>query len=73
MARRQVRVVPGSRGWEIKEGGRVLARAGTKANAVRRGRAIAQAMQPSQLIIHRKDGTFESEYTYGGDPYPPRG
>lgn len=73
MARRQVHVVPGVVGWEVKEGGRVLAHADTKDEAIQHGRAIAQAIQPSQLIVHRKDGTFESEYTYGEDPFPPRG
>jgi hypothetical protein len=26
-----------------------------------------------QVKIHKKDGTIESERTYGDDPYPPRG
>lgn len=74
MSRRRLHVVPGAEGWEVKEvGGRVLARADTKAEAIGRGREIAQARQPSQLIVHRQDGTFEFEHTYGGDPFPPRG
>ncbi len=44
-----------------------------KAEAVARGRELAKAEPPSQLIVHTADGKFENEYTYGDDPFPPRG
>jgi hypothetical protein len=28
---------------------------------------------PSQLIVHTADGKFEEEFTYGNDPFPPKG
>lgn len=27
----------------------------------------------SQIIIQKSDGTFREEWTYGKDPFPPRG
>ena len=45
----------------------------TKETAVAAGQKVAKANQPSQLVVHKMDGTIEHEYTYGNDPYPPRG
>ena len=44
-----------------------------KVDAVARGRELASAEPPSQLIVHTADGKYEAEYTYGDDPYPPKG
>jgi hypothetical protein len=44
-----------------------------KDDAVAEGQRVAKANAPSQLVVHRKDGTFEYEYTYEDDPYPPKG
>jgi hypothetical protein len=62
-------------GWQVKKRGNTTASAVevTKDAAVKRGQEIARANQPSQLVIHLADGTFETEYTYGNDPYPPAG
>ena len=45
----------------------------TKDEAIERARTKAHRSLPSQVIVHRADGTFEQEFTYGDDPYPPRG
>ncbi len=45
----------------------------TKAKAVGRGRQMAKVQRPSQIVIHKKDGTIQEERTYGNDPFPPRG
>jgi Uncharacterized protein conserved in bacteria (DUF2188) len=45
----------------------------TKDAAVEAGQKVAKANQPSQLVVHKMDGTIEYEYTYGDDPFPPRG
>lgn len=45
----------------------------TKAEAVAKTCDIARNNQPSQVIIHYMDATIEKEYTYGNDPYPPKG
>ena len=44
----------------------------TKKEAIVHGREVAKP-QGGQLIVHRRDGTIEVEYTYGPDPNPPRG
>ena len=63
------------RGWQVKKRGNVYASAieATKDAAVKRGQEIARANRPSQLVVHKTDGTFDYEYTYDSDPYPPRG
>ena len=45
----------------------------TKDEAIERARDEAGKATPSQVVVHRTDGTIEHEFTYGADPYPPRG
>lgn len=66
-------VVPNGTNWSVKHEGRVLSTHVLKTEAVDAGVKVARANQPSQLVIHRADGTIEDERTYGGDPYPPPG
>lgn len=73
MARKQYHVVPNGAYWAVKTGGAVVSSHHTKQAAIDSGITVARANQPSQLIIHRADGTIEDERTYGNDPYPPRG
>jgi hypothetical protein len=44
----------------------------TKMEAIAAGRELAKNNKPSKLMIHKMDGSFEKEYTYGSDPerYP---
>ncbi|MGY4893199.1 MAG: DUF2188 domain-containing protein [Candidatus Saccharimonadota bacterium] len=72
-ARKVFRVVPNGTNWQVKYEGKVLTNHYTKDAAIDKGRAYALANKPSQLVIHRADGTIETEWTYGDDPYPPRG
>jgi hypothetical protein len=44
----------------------------TKEQAVERGRELAHNRK-GQLKVHMGGGEFETEYTYGKDPFPPRG
>ncbi|MBF6174278.1 DUF2188 domain-containing protein [Nocardia blacklockiae] len=71
--RKRYWVVPNDGNWSVKHEGRVLSNHYTKSAAVDAGRKVAVANQPSQLTILRQDGTIETEYTYGSDPYPPKG
>ncbi len=73
MARAVYRVVPNGTQWQVKKDGVVLSTHNTKAAAIEAGRTFAKSNQPSQLVVHRADGTIETEYTYGDDPYPPAG
>jgi hypothetical protein len=63
-------VTPNANGWEVKRQGsdetEVLV--DNKDNAVNHARELAKANEPSQVIIHTRDGKFETEYTYGDDP-----
>lgn len=45
----------------------------TKEEAVTRARGEAHQQIPSQVKVHRMDGTIENEFTYGDDPFPPKG
>lgn len=73
MARTIFRVLPDSGDWKVTRN-TVRQRGFTlKADAITWGRGQAQNSQPSQLVIHKADGTIETEYTYGDDPFPPPG
>jgi hypothetical protein len=72
-ARKVYHVVPSAGLWQVKHSGLVVSTHYTKDAAVDAGRRVAKANVPSQLVVHRADGTIETEWTYGDDPYPPRG
>lgn len=61
--------------WQVKKTGNDQASSVhyTKEAAIDAGKSLAKANEPSQLVIHKMDGIFETEYTYGNDPYPPKG
>jgi hypothetical protein len=73
MARKRYNAVPSGSQWQVTHAGSVLSTHATKHPAVNAGVVVAYANQPSQLVIHRANGTIEDERTYGNDPYPPRG
>lgn len=77
MPKRKVyHVIPSpGRGWDIKkEGGkRPSGHFDTKDPAIDRGRELAKSSGLGQLKIHKQDGKIQTEYTYGEDPYPPKG
>ncbi len=63
-------------GWNVKKEGaeKASAHRDTKAEAIDRARDLAKNAGPSQVIIHKEDGTIQEERTYGGgDPFPPPG
>jgi hypothetical protein len=72
-ARNVYHVVPHGTYWQVKHNGQVISTHFTKQVAVESGRRVAHANMPSQLVLHNADGTIETEWTYGNDPYPPRG
>lgn len=73
--RRRYHVAKRDDGWEVKAEGakRASAVEGRKVEAVERARQIAQNQSPSQVVIHKMDGTIQTEHTYGDDPHPPKG
>ena len=44
---------------------------GTQYAAVEMARALAKNNSPSQVVVHKEDGTIENEYSYMEDAYPP--
>ncbi|HMB89823.1 MAG TPA: phasin family protein [Rhodothermales bacterium] len=60
-------VVPQDEGWAVTKEGtdRAINVLGTKAEALERGRDLAKNQEPSRLVIHRKDGTIQEQFTYG--------
>lgn len=73
MARARYDVVYKTSTWQVTHRGGTLSHHFTKDAAIDAGAQVAKSNRPSQLIIHRMDGTIEDERTYGDDPYPPRG
>jgi Uncharacterized protein conserved in bacteria (DUF2188) len=62
-------------GWNVKKEGNQKA-SGTfdkKTDAVAQGKSLAKKAPLGQIKIHKQDGTIQTEYTYGKDPYPPKG
>jgi uncharacterized protein YdaT len=74
MARRTYHVVSSDKGWSVKRENsqRASSTHNIKQDAIQRGKELANSSSEGQLIIHRKDGKIQTEYTYGNDPerYP---
>ncbi len=73
--RRIYDVSPKGSDWVVKERGadRAVGRFDTKAEAVDRARDVARKLPTSQVVIRKQTGEFQTEHTYGNDPYPPKG
>jgi hypothetical protein len=76
LARRTVvHVTPNKRtgDWNVKKSGSNIGTFERKSDAVEVGKDIAKGAGHGQIVIHRQDGTIQTEHTYGGDPHPPKG
>lgn len=71
--RSKFHVVPSDKGWKVTKDGKTVSEHRKKEPAVERGRDEAKDSGKSQLIIHKQDGTIQTEHTYGDDPFPPKG
>lgn len=60
----------GENGWKAENIGnkKVVVENDTKEEVVREIKERARKEEPSQVVVHKKDGTFEYESTYGDDP-----
>jgi hypothetical protein len=67
-------VVRNGNGWGVRGEGneRLTGSFETQAAAISRGREIAQN-QGAELRIQGKNGQFREGWSYGNDPYPPKG
>jgi hypothetical protein len=61
--------------WAVKErcASRAVGVFDLKDDAVDRACEVAMNKPRSQVVIRKTDGKFQTEHTYGSDPYPPRG
>lgn len=59
-------VLPASEGWQVKGQGAERASSvhGTKKEALTAGRDLAHGKVPSQLVVHKSDGTVQESWTY---------
>ena len=67
MAKRKVYTVSkrsSKKGWKVKKGGKVVAKAPTKTRAVRDGANVARKQKRSSLIIRKANGRIQEERTY---------
>ena len=76
MGRKVYDVTKTNDGWKstARGGERASVVGDTKDEVVKRAAEIARN-QPgnAQVVIHKSDGTIQSERTYGDDPCPPKG
>ena len=65
-----VEVAPAERRWkvQVERESRPVSLFDRKTDAVAKGRELAKSAPVGQLRIKRRDGTLETEYTYGRDP-----
>ena len=75
--RKVIHIVPtqDKKDWGVKNQGsqRLSRKFSNKQDAIDYGRSQAKNAPKGQLKIHGKDGKIQREYTYGKDPYPPKG
>lgn len=64
-----------NKGWKVKKEGasRASDYFDNKDDAIQRGKELAKRGGEAQIIIHKKDGTFQTEHTFQNDPFPPKG
>ena len=67
-------VVRNGDGWGVRGEGnsRLTGAYDTQAEAIQRGREIAR-IQGAELRIQGSDARFREAWSYGSDPYPPKG
>ncbi len=74
MSKKNQYVVKHNDGWAVRGEGnsKVTKHFDTQREAINHGRGIASNQQ-SELRIQNRQGRFREAYSYGKDPYPPRG
>ena len=78
MARIQYVVGPHGADWQVSQGGKATTGFKTQAAAIRAAVDAAHTTgkthsDGAQVLVQRPDGQFRTEWTYGHDPYPPKG
>lgn len=77
MARSQYFVVNHERQWKISFGGKHFGPYSTQRDAIRAAVDAANTSgkngHDAQVLVQGANNQFRAEWTYGHDPYPPRG
>lgn len=69
MTTRRFDVVRSGSEWTVKTtGGPTMPHFFTREAAIRLGQDVAKASGPSELVVHRRDGSVECTRTYGAPP-----
>lgn len=65
--RKVYHVVPFEDGWKVEaeNAARATSLHSTKDEALAAARDLAKNQEPSQVVVHRMDGTIQTSYTYG--------
>jgi len=73
MSKRQF-VVRAGNNWGVRGAGnsKLTCVTKTQGEAIQAGRSIAQNHK-TELVIQGRDGRFREAYSYGNDPFPPKG
>ncbi|HEX4891871.1 MAG TPA: DUF2188 domain-containing protein [Hyphomicrobiaceae bacterium] len=74
MSKKNQYVVRNGEGWGLRGEGnsRLTGSYETQAQAIEHGRAIARN-NGAELRIQGRDGKFREGWSYGNDPFPPKG
>jgi Uncharacterized protein conserved in bacteria (DUF2188) len=74
MSKKNYHVVPKGENWAVKGVGneRYTRVVDTQREAIQIAREYAKT-QSSELIIHRPNGQIREAWSYGNDPFPPKG
>lgn len=74
MSKKNQYVVRSGDNWGVRGEGnsRLTAKCSTQGAAIERGRDLAQKAG-AELRIQGRDGKFREAWSYGNDPYPPKG
>jgi hypothetical protein len=77
MARQQYFVVNHENQWKIKHNGKHTAVYATQTAAIKeavdKAHRDGKAGHDAQVLVQDEHHTFRTEWTYGHDPYPPKG
>jgi hypothetical protein len=77
MARIEYRVLSAQGDWRVTKDGKDVSKHSLKQDAVTEAKRLAKQDKASghdtQLVIQKSDGTWQTEWTYGHDPFPPAG
>jgi len=59
--------------WLVTLDGEIKSEHTLKRDAAAAAIELARVQQPSQVVIHKRDGKIQTEFTYGDDPERTKG